>query len=150
MVLDLGRFSTGYRIEVMSSAWCNTLLDGEMVEFIDGSFWLWRFFAERIDTGVDCYLVKPGAHLCVPAKIFQWTKHFYEYLLGNILCFLMVSCDIVSEIIDFFLVLADQFMKGRVVSAAEAVNKNLLIWLHLFFTPIRRMHLSNGLQKAHQ
>ena len=55
--------------------------------------------------------------------------------------------DISQEVIDFFLELPDQFMKSSVVSAAEAVNKNLFILLHHFFTPIRRAHLSNGLQK---
>ncbi len=44
---------------------------------------------------------------------------------------MVVSCDIVSQVVDLLLVQANQLMEGCLVSAAEAVNKKLLILRHL-------------------
>lgn len=49
---------------------------------------------------------------------------------------MMVACDVISEVINLFLMLANQIMEGRLVSAVEAVNKVLLIISRHLFLPL--------------
>lgn len=49
---------------------------------------------------------------------------------------MMVSCDIVSKVVDLLLVQTNQLMESCVVSAAEAVNKKLFILCHLCILPL--------------
>jgi hypothetical protein len=49
---------------------------------------------------------------------------------------MVVSCDIVSEVVDLLFVQANQLMEGCLVSAAEAVNKKLFILCHLCILPL--------------
>jgi len=133
-VLDLDGFCALYRIVVICTAGDEIFLGAHIIEFAYGLCRLSGFSTEGVDAGVDRDLVEPGAHFCIPAEGLQSTVNFHEHLLGDVFSFMMVSSDVVSEVKDFLFIPANQIVKGCLVSATEAVNKNLIILCHLFLS----------------
>jgi len=131
-VLDLGRFCALHRVKIVSTAGNEIFLDAHVIQYARGLCMPYRFSAEGVDTGVDRDLVEPGAHFGVPAESLQSAKSFHEHLLGDVFSLMMVSGDVVCEVINLLFVPADQIIEGRLISAANAVDKNLIILCHLF------------------
>lgn len=130
--LNLGRFCALQRIEILGAAGNEIFLGAHMIQFTRGFCAPDRFSAEGVDTGIDRDLVEPGAHFGIPAECLQCAIDFHEHLLGDVFSLMVVSGDVVSEVIDLLFVPADQIIKGCLVSAAQAVDKHLIILCHLF------------------
>ena len=131
-VLDLSRFCALYRVKTVSTAGNKIFLDAYVIQFARGLCVPYRFSAEGVDTGVDRDLVEPGAHFGIPAESLQSAKSFHEHLLRDVFSLMMVSSNVVCEVINLLFVPADQIIEGRLISAANAVDKNLIILCHLF------------------
>jgi hypothetical protein len=146
-VLDLGGFRAPDWIETLRAAAEEISLGAQIVEFGRRFCGFCGFSPEEVDACVDRDLVEPGTHFGIPAESLQSTIDFHEHFLRDVFGFVVISRDVVCEVINLFFVLADQLGEGRLVSAAQAVDKNLIILRHLFFTPIRRAVACIGLQK---